>query len=236
MPPSGCGMKAAVRFPEFDPGALRLEQRIFSFGRELRHEPLVIFIEPGILARRSALMHSVISAVLPLDLSMQVEYSCVISLSAAASGGGVNNNPNTTSIVPRVARPVILITSCQQRLGREFHCSVNDSTPRCGGRPSHLRDFDAAAVNSGRLRRFGANTGYVRLAAITGSSHSPLTVGIGAPANPHLYCSDVRTLHPELHVVADPRAVPSDGAGSDPEFPTTLQRLPDRSSRYCRRA
>ena len=27
----GVGIKAAVRFPEFDPGALRLEQRIFSF-------------------------------------------------------------------------------------------------------------------------------------------------------------------------------------------------------------
>jgi hypothetical protein len=39
---------------------------------------------------------------------MQIEYSCVISLSAATSGGVFNNNPNTINIpsfVQRVAAP-----------------------------------------------------------------------------------------------------------------------------------
>ena len=96
---------------------------------------------------------------------MQVKYSCVISLSAAASGGAFNKILNTMSIVPCVARDLSLITSCQQRLGREFHCSPNDSTPRCGGRPPHLRDFDPANVASGLFASVRANTGYVRLGA-----------------------------------------------------------------------
>jgi hypothetical protein len=56
-------------------------------------------------------MQSVMPAVFPFDLSMQVEYSGVISLSAAASGGVLDKSPRTINIV---ARPVgILIISFQ---------------------------------------------------------------------------------------------------------------------------
>jgi hypothetical protein len=44
-------------------------------------------------------MHSIISAVTPPDLSMQVKYSCVISLSTAASGGVFNKSPKMISIL-----------------------------------------------------------------------------------------------------------------------------------------
>src|SRR5215831_4227309 len=42
-------------------------------------------------------MQSIISAVTPCDLSMQVKYSCVISLSAAASAGVLNASAKTIS-------------------------------------------------------------------------------------------------------------------------------------------
>src|SRR5262249_34468723 len=45
----------------------------------------------------SALMQSIISAVTPLDLSMQVKYSCVISLSAAAGAGVLKTSAKTIS-------------------------------------------------------------------------------------------------------------------------------------------
>jgi putative SOS response-associated peptidase YedK len=46
------------------------------------------------------------------------------------------------------------------------------------------------------------------------------------PLQSRLYSTDVRTLHPELHGATNPGAVPSYGAGGDPEFPTPVQRLP----------
>src|ERR1700731_3783767 len=42
-------------------------------------------------------MQSIISGVTPFDLSMQVRYSCVISLSAAASAGVLNASAKTIS-------------------------------------------------------------------------------------------------------------------------------------------
>src|ERR1700751_4019410 len=42
-------------------------------------------------------MQSIISGVTPFDLSMQVRYSCVISLSAAASAGVLNTSAKTIS-------------------------------------------------------------------------------------------------------------------------------------------
>ena len=45
----------------------------------------------------------------------------------------------------------------------------------------------------------------------------------------HLYCRHVRTVHAELHLGANPRALPPDRAGRDSQFSAELQRLPDRS-------
>jgi len=42
-------------------------------------------------------MQSIISEVTPFDLSMQVKYSCVMSLSAAASAGVLNTSAKTIS-------------------------------------------------------------------------------------------------------------------------------------------
>src|SRR5262249_12930724 len=63
-------------------------------------------------------MQSIISEVIPLALSMQATYSCVISLSAAASAGVLNKSPKTIGIAAlawRVAararnfRPVVIL-------------------------------------------------------------------------------------------------------------------------------
>jgi len=53
------------------------------------------------------------------------------------------------------------------------------------------------------------------------------------PAAMPLYCADVRTLHPKLHVAANPRALSAHGAGGDPNF-SAVQCLPDRSGGCCR--
>ena len=42
-------VKAAIRIPKSYPGALRFNQCVFSLGPQLREQPLVILIQPGIL-------------------------------------------------------------------------------------------------------------------------------------------------------------------------------------------
>jgi hypothetical protein len=82
-------VKAAIGIPKFYPSTLRFNQCVFPLCRELRNQPLIIFIEPSILSSlfsKYAIDHFSGD---PLDFSRQVKYSCVISLSAAAATSGV---------------------------------------------------------------------------------------------------------------------------------------------------
>jgi hypothetical protein len=49
----------------------------------------------------------------------------------------------------------------------------------------------------------------------------------------HTILSDVRTLHPELHVATGPSAVPSYGVGGDPEFQSQFNVCPTDPAVLC---
>jgi hypothetical protein len=107
-------------------------------------------------------------------------------------------------------------------------CRVTVSSMNSSGEPSTASRTQSTPRNS--VCDSGASNSIQTSAGVDRTGRAGTRVDVE-----RLYCGHVRTIHSQLYLGADPRALSLDCAGSDSKPAAALQCLPNRSSRHDRR-